>query len=470
MNRTPLEIHEEDLVHAPWNPRAAITPADVADLTESIKKDGLIQRLAVIADKDAGHYVVIAGNRRLVACRAAGLAFIPCELLDVDIQTAKRMTLIENLQRKDVDPLMEADLIHGLTTDGMTISEIATETGRGDKWVWRRQQLVHLNKVWRDLVSKGINFTVDCLERVASYPESVQVEAVKAVPMESFQGQVKWSNIDREFDRLCRELDSAEFSRKACERCPNNSANAPMLFDLEPAQNGKRRRFGTCLCGDCFERKVEEHVEDVRVWAIAHGHEVVTVKDLYAIYQYWNRSEKPTDENKVLYLFRDYSGRSCMAWGKPKPKDPEVDAEKVRQEQEQKKLVKMRREVCAKMSGWMDKNRDRFREIVSESFARAIRNSSSVTQYHALALCQAFLNEYFDADASAEKMAEVVVKQGSGDMSPEQMDGFSDKLGSDLMCALESYECEDYARKILDVFPEMREAVPTEDIETLINK
>ena len=169
MNRTPLEIHEEDLVHAPWNPRAAITPADVADLTESIKKDGLIQRLAVIADKDDGHYVVIAGNRRLVACRAAGLAFIPCELLDVDIQTAKRMTLIENLQRKDVDPLMEADLIHGLTTDGMTIAEIATETGRGDKWVWRRQQLVHLNKVWRDLVSKGINFTVDCLERVASY-------------------------------------------------------------------------------------------------------------------------------------------------------------------------------------------------------------------------------------------------------------------------------------------------------------
>ena len=311
---------------------------------------------------------------------------------------------------------------------------------------------------------------MDCLERVARYPESVQVEAAKAVPMENLHGQVKWSNIDRMFERLCRELDSAEFSRKACERCPNNSANAPMLFDLEPAQNGKRRRFGTCLCGDCFERKVEEHVEDVRVWAIAHGHEVVTVKDLYAIYQYWNRSEKPTDENKVLYLFRDYSGRSCMAWSKPKPKDPEVDAEKARQEQEQKKLVKMRRAVCAKMSGWIEKNGGRFREIVSESFARAIRNSSSVTQYHALALCQAFLNEDFDADASAEVMAEVVVKKGSGDMSPEQMDGFSDELGGDLRRALESYECEDYALKILNVSPEMREAVTNEDIETLTNK
>lgn len=470
MNRTPLEIHEEDLVHAPWNPRAAITPADVADLTESIKKDGLIQRLVVIADKDAGHYVVIAGNRRLVACRAAGLCFIPCELLDVDIQTAKRMTLIENLQRKDVDPLMEADLIHGLTSDGMTIAEIAAETGRGDKWVWRRQQLVHLHQVWRDLVSKGIKFSVDCLERVASYPESVQVEAVKDVPMEDLQGQVKWSNIDRMFERLCRELESAEFNRKACERCPNNSANAPMLFDLEPAKKGKRRRFGTCMCGDCFERKIEEHVEDVRVWAIAHGHEVVTVKELYNIYQYWLRSEKPTDENTVLYLFRDYSGRSCMAWGRPKPKEAEEDAEKVRQEQEQKKLVKMRRAVCAKMSGWMDKNRDRFREIVSESFARAIRNSSSVTQYHALALCQAFGIYNLYADESEQNVAEGVVKQGSGDMSPEQMDEFSDELGDALRHRLETYDCVDVARMILDIFQEMREAVTTEDIETLTNK
>lgn len=55
-------------------------------------------------------------------------------------------------------------------------------------------------------------------------------------------------------------------------------------------------------------------------------------------------------------------------------------------------------------------------------------------------------------------------------MSPEQMDGFSDELGGDLRRALESYECEDYALKILDVFPEMREAVTTEDIETLTNK
>ena len=122
------------------------------------------------------------------------------------------------------------------------------------------------------------------------------------------------------------------------------------------------------------------------------------------------------------------------------------------------------------MSGWIEKNGGRFREIISESFSRAIRNSSSVTQYHALALCQAFLNEGFDADASAEEMAEVVVKQGSGDMSPEQMDVFSDELGDDLRRALESYECVDYARKILDVFPEMREAVPTEDIETLTKK
>lgn len=470
MNRTPLDIDARNLVHAPWNPRAAITPSDVADLTESIRTDGLIQRIAVISDPETGRYVVIAGNRRLVACRAAGVTDIPCEVLDVDIQTAKRMTLIENLQRCDVDPLMEADLIHGLTSDGMTIAAIAAETGRGEKWVWRRQQLVHLHQVWREVVAKGRSVSVDCLERVASYPESVQVEALKAADLDIVQGQVKWSNLERLFGRLCRELDSASFNRNACERCPNNSANAPMLFDLEPAKNGKRQKFGTCMCGDCFERKVGEHIEERSEWAKAHGHEVVKVKDQYSVPQYWSTSEGPTDENTVLYLYLDYSGRRCMAWGKPKPPAPEVDAEKVRREKELKKLEKRRREVCSKISEWIGENGERFREIVSESFARAIKSSSSVTQYHALALCQALGSHDFDSGATAQDVAEDVVRDGSADMSPEQMDEFSDELGGEIRSGLESWGREDYARRMLAMFPEMREAVTPEEIEILTDK
>ena len=162
MKRTPIEVKGIQLRHAPWNPRAAISPESVEDLTASIRTDGLIQRLAVVVDPDKSlgldgyeHYIVIAGNRRFVACVQAGLDSIPVEVMDVDIQTAKRMTLIENLQRRDVDPLMEAELIRGLTEDGMTIEQIAAETGRGEKWVWRRQQLTALSQKWRDVVANS---------------------------------------------------------------------------------------------------------------------------------------------------------------------------------------------------------------------------------------------------------------------------------------------------------------------------
>lgn len=149
MNNTERSATELDinlLRHAPWNPRPEITEDDVKDITASILTSGLIQRIVVMVDpEDARYYIVIAGNRRLVACRAAGLKTVPVDIIDCPVEEAKRKTLIENLQRKDVDPIMEADLIAGLVSSGMTEEEIAAETGRGNKWVWRRKQLQNLS-------------------------------------------------------------------------------------------------------------------------------------------------------------------------------------------------------------------------------------------------------------------------------------------------------------------------------------
>lgn len=470
MKRIPLDIAVTNLVHAPWNPRAAITPSDVADLTESIRADGLIQRIAVISDPDAGNYVVIAGNRRLVACKAAGMDEVPCELLDVDEQTAKRMTLIENLQRCDVDPLMEADLIHGLTSDGMTIAAIAAETGRGEKWVWRRQQLVHLHPAWRQSVAAGRNISVDCLERVASYPAGVQEEARRTVDFDMVRGQIKWEHVERVFRRLVRDLDAAAFKREACVKCPNNSANAPTLFDLEPAKNGKRPKFGECLCAECFERKVDEHISGRIDWAKAHGHEVLTVKDQYSIPNSWSTSDKPTDTNTVLYIYRDYAGRKCMSWGQPQRQESEEDAEKAKIEKEQKRVKRQQGEVCAKVSTWIGGNAERFREIVSGSFSRAIKSSSSITQYHALALCQTFEAHDFNTGASAMEVAEEVVRGGSADLSSAEMDEFSDELGGSIQAGLTTYGREQFALRLLEVFPELREVVTPEEVELLGKK
>lgn len=84
IEREPVTLPIARLSLAPWNPRGEITEESVADLIPTIKSKGLIQRIAVVwdwaSDGDDLHYIVVAGNRRLVACRAAGLKEVPCEL------------------------------------------------------------------------------------------------------------------------------------------------------------------------------------------------------------------------------------------------------------------------------------------------------------------------------------------------------------------------------------------------------
>ena len=365
MKRTPIEVKCSQMRHAPWNPRAAISPESVEDLTASIRADGLIQRLAVVVDPDKSlgldgyeHYIVIAGNRRFVACVQAGMDSIPVEVMDVDIQTAKRMTLIENLQRKEVDPLMEAELIRGLTDDGMTIEQIAAETGRGEKWVWRRQQLTALSQKWRDVVANSPTpFSVDCLERVARYSHEIQDAAVEKISFYSYDGIFKWRDFRKTFDDLTRDLSNVEFSRSRCKHCPNNSANAPMLFDVDPQLNGKPAKFGTCLCADCFDKKCQEAVELKIKTAKKLGHRVVTVQNSWDAG--YNTRSNPDEDHNVLYVWDEFGKKKC-AYGVPKSGGgssdagkTEEDKERERREKEQNKLLNL---AIGFMGEWADKS------------------------------------------------------------------------------------------------------------------
>ena len=358
MKRTPIEVKGIQLRHAPWNPRAAISPESVEDLTASIRTDGLIQRLAVVVDPDKSlgldgyeHYIVIAGNRRFVACVQAGLDSIPVEVMDVDIQTAKRMTLIENLQRRDVDPLMEAELIRGLTDDGMTIEQIAAETGRGEKWVWRRQQLTALSQKWRDVVANSTTpFSVDCLEHVARYSQEIQDKALGSISFYTHEGIFKWRDFSRMFNELTRDLSKVEFARNNCTHCPNNSANAPMLFDVVPQRNGKPAKWGTCLCASCFDKKSNDAVELKIKTAKDLGHRVVTVNHSWDAG--YNTRSTPDEEHNVLYVWDEFGKKKC-AYGVPKSGGGSSDAVKTEEDKERKRREKAQKKLLKQAIGFI---------------------------------------------------------------------------------------------------------------------
>ena len=96
-----LEIHP-----CPAQPRRNFDPEALRELSHSIAQYGVLQPLTV---RQVPHgYELIAGERRLRAARLAGLREVPCILLDADEEQASLLTMIENLQRKDLDYLEEA--------------------------------------------------------------------------------------------------------------------------------------------------------------------------------------------------------------------------------------------------------------------------------------------------------------------------------------------------------------------------
>lgn len=356
IGRAPIDVEADRLRAAPWNPRTKVTPESVADLAASISELGLIQRIVVIRDPDGDGYMIVAGHRRLAAWKAAGVAGpVPCELLDCDVETAKRMTLIENLQRADVDPILEADLIAGLVESGMTEAEIAAETGRGEKWVWRRKQLCKLSPSWKEKIDRGCRFTVDCLERIASYSAEVQDEVAETFDENDGDTLTAWSYVSHRFQSRSRDLKDAKFPKNQCTKCPSNSANAPMLFDVEPQQNGKPAKWGTCLCAECFERKSAKMVETAVEAARDTGHEVVEAKHESEIPRSWELTDKPTKEHPVLYVYTDYAGRRKCGYGEAKAKAKEdEDAEAFKEERKREKAErKLKNETCDAIGEWV---------------------------------------------------------------------------------------------------------------------
>ena len=141
------EIKISLLGQHPLNPRK--TYDDIDELAASIKEKGILQNLLVVPD-DAreGHYLVIGGNRRLLAARKAGIETAPCvirtDLTDKDIA---QIMLTENMQRRDLTPIEEAYGMQMCIQDyGIKVDELAEGTGLSKTTIQHRLNIAKLDK------------------------------------------------------------------------------------------------------------------------------------------------------------------------------------------------------------------------------------------------------------------------------------------------------------------------------------
>ena len=98
-----------DLTRNPYQPRETFNEAKLEELANSIKKNGIIQPIAVRPNKsEAGKYEIVAGERRWLAAQKAGLHDIPVTVLDLSDVESLEVAIVENIQRDDLNPIEEA--------------------------------------------------------------------------------------------------------------------------------------------------------------------------------------------------------------------------------------------------------------------------------------------------------------------------------------------------------------------------
>lgn len=150
-----MDISIDEISPNPWQPRRDFDEESLNALASSIRENGLIQPVVVRKKKD-GTYELAAGERRWRAAKIAGLTVIPAISKEYDDRSMAEMALVENLQRKDLNPVDEGMAYRKLMDEyGLTQENISQKVGKSRPYVANMVRLLDLPEEVKDFLSKG---------------------------------------------------------------------------------------------------------------------------------------------------------------------------------------------------------------------------------------------------------------------------------------------------------------------------
>ena len=139
-----VQLPVDKLVANPGQPRKNFDEAELNELAESIKTYGIIQPI-IAANAGDGTYIIIAGERRTRAARLAGLSTVPVIIREYTDQKRLEVSLIENIQRADLNPIEEAAAYKNLMDySDISQDELATRMGKNRSTVANALRLLRL--------------------------------------------------------------------------------------------------------------------------------------------------------------------------------------------------------------------------------------------------------------------------------------------------------------------------------------
>jgi ParB family chromosome partitioning protein len=179
---------ESELKHVPieliqrgkYQPRTDMHEEALIELANSIKKQGIMQPI-VIRPISADRYEIIAGERRWRACQIAGLDTIPALIKPVGDEAAIAMSLIENIQRENLNPIEEAMALKRLQDEfELTQQEVADAVGKSRATVTNLIRLIGLSIDVRKMLEHG-DLEMGHARALLSLDDTRQSEAAKSV-------------------------------------------------------------------------------------------------------------------------------------------------------------------------------------------------------------------------------------------------------------------------------------------------
>ncbi|TCD45482.1 ParB/RepB/Spo0J family partition protein [Streptococcus sp. X16XC17] len=145
----------EEIKPNPYQPRLHFEPEKLKELAQSIQKNGIIQPLIVRKSAIIG-YELLAGERRLRASQLAGLKKVPVIIKVLSDEEMMYQSIIENLQRADLNPIEEAKSYQHLIKRGLTHEEIAQIMGKSRPYITNSTRLLQLCPMLQNALETGL--------------------------------------------------------------------------------------------------------------------------------------------------------------------------------------------------------------------------------------------------------------------------------------------------------------------------
>jgi ParB family chromosome partitioning protein len=280
----------ESLTESANNPRRRFDEAALNELAESIRTQGILAPLVV---RPVGqHFEIVAGARRLRAAQLVGLETAPVRIVELSDAQALEASIVENLQRRDVHPLDEAQgfaALMRLEGPQYSIEQVSAKCGKTPAYVAARLRLTELAAEVVEAFAKDEIGVGHALLLAKLQPEQ-QLEALNACYQEQYSNGSKAKRILLPVRHLQQwiehniflELASAQFSKEdaqlvpeagACLDCPKRTGHNTLLFE------GMASLYDSCSDPKCYAAKLDAHVRQT----VAAKPKLVQISTVYGV-------------------------------------------------------------------------------------------------------------------------------------------------------------------------------------------